>query len=189
MELRSTWGNEVGDGDGGTWIDGVETDAEDDLVGAVKVETLGENAADFHIRGLASRFRGVKCICETLGILVIGEQGERTNVVGPLELDRNLFVSPVIGLHCFHHGNSSNVLNEDYRAGHSEVSWMVNDCRVDETAWGSDPDVCATATAGNLSRSSKGEASRQLGHNLGIPENMSDIWSNYHIIEKRTFRV
>lgn len=46
---RCAGGYEIGQGGGGTRVDGVETDAEDDLVGAVGVAALGEDAADLDI--------------------------------------------------------------------------------------------------------------------------------------------
>lgn len=51
-EGRGGRGEEVGDGDGGARVDGVEADAEDDLVCAVGVDALGEDTSDFAVDGL-----------------------------------------------------------------------------------------------------------------------------------------
>lgn len=51
-ERRGRRRQEVRDGDCGARVDGVEADAEDDLVGAVGVDALREDAADLAVDGL-----------------------------------------------------------------------------------------------------------------------------------------
>ena len=49
MEVWYTRGYEVGDGHCGTGVEGIYTDAENDLVVSVEVEALGEDTADFSV--------------------------------------------------------------------------------------------------------------------------------------------
>lgn len=62
VQSRIIWSEKVGNGDGGTGVNGVQADAKDDLVRAVGVDTLGEDTSNLDVGGLVSRLGGVEGI-------------------------------------------------------------------------------------------------------------------------------
>lgn len=71
MQLRGAGRDEVGYRDCRTRVCGVETDAKDDLVGAVEVEALRQDAADFDVVRLVCRLCGIEGVYSTISIGIV----------------------------------------------------------------------------------------------------------------------
>lgn len=99
-----------------------------------------------------------------------------TDVVGPLEFDRQILVARTIRLDGFDNGNSSDVLDEYHGARGREVGWVVNDGREHEGSGWCDPDVGAAPATGNLDGCGKGESGRELRDEFGIPVDKFSLW-------------
>lgn len=145
-------GEEGVEAGGGAAVVGVDADAEDDLVVAGRVGAVGEDAADLDVRG----FGGLGGVA-------------RVDVVGPLELDGELGVgADVVGLDGFDGGDGGEVLDEDDGAGGGEVGGVVDDGGEEQASGWGDPDVGASASAGDLGGGCEGEAGGELGEEFVV---------------------
>lgn len=145
-------GEEGVEAGGGAAVVGVDADAEDDLVVSGRVGAVGEDAADLDVGG----FGGLGGVA-------------RVDVVGPLELDGELGVGAgVVGLDGFDGGDGGEVLDEDDGAGSGEVGGVVDDGGEEQASGWGDPDVGASAAAGDLGGGCEGEAGGELGEEFVV---------------------
>ena len=103
-----------------------------------------------------------------------GEAGEwfyseLTDVVGPLDFQREVLAAGPIAADAFHRSDGGEVLEEDNGARGSEMGGVVDDGGHDEATGGSNPDVGTSPATGYLGRGDEGEACRELGEERGIP--------------------